>query len=88
MFTIFAPMAIILALRPRGLFGRALGELLLWSMHILANFFTAVPLVFAVAVAALYLVVHSPFGYTLLGIRESEACMDCLGYMVLSAPRS
>src|SRR5262245_60293326 len=31
---------------------------------------------------AMFLVVHSPFGYTLRGIRESEARMDCLGYHV------
>jgi len=59
-----------------------LGGLLPWSLHVPANFFTAVLLVFAVVVAALYLVVHSPFGYTLRGIRESESRMDCLGYNV------
>jgi branched-chain amino acid transport system permease protein len=59
-----------------------LSGLLPWSLHVPANFFTAVLLVFAVVVAALYLVVHSPFGYTLRGIRESEARMDCLGYNV------
>jgi len=58
-----------------------LGELLPWSMHRPANFFTAVLLVFVV-VALLYLAVHSPFGYTLRGIRESEARMDCLGYNI------
>src|SRR5262245_20275032 len=31
---------------------------------------------------AMFLVVHSPFGHTLRGIRESEARMDCLGYHV------
>ena len=36
-----------------------LGGLLPWSLHVPANFFTAVLLVFAVVVAALYLVVHS-----------------------------
>jgi branched-chain amino acid transport system permease protein len=59
-----------------------LGGLLPWSLHVPVNFCTAVLLVFAVVVAALYLVVHSPFGYTLRGIRESESRMDCLGYNV------
>jgi branched-chain amino acid transport system permease protein len=39
-------------------------------------------IIFVVVVAALYLVVHSPFGYTLRGFRESESRMDCLGYNV------
>ena len=59
-----------------------LGVLLPWSLQDPANFFTAVLIVFVVVVAALYLVVHSPFGYTLRGIRDSEARMDCLGYNV------
>jgi branched-chain amino acid transport system permease protein len=59
-----------------------LGILFPWSLQDPANFFTAVLLIFVVVVAALYLVVHSPFGYTLRGIRESEARMDCLGYNV------
>lgn len=59
-----------------------LGGLFPWSLQDPANFFTLVLLVFAVVVAALYLVVHSPFGYTLRGIRESESRMACLGYHV------
>lgn len=59
-----------------------LGGLLPWSLQEPANFFTAVLIVFAVVAAALYVVVHSPFGYTLRGIRESAARMDCLGYHV------
>jgi branched-chain amino acid transport system permease protein len=53
-----------------------------WSLQDPANFFTAVLIVFVVVVAVLYLVVHSPFGYTLRGIRDSEPRMDCLGYNV------
>jgi branched-chain amino acid transport system permease protein len=59
-----------------------LGVLWPWSLQDPANFFTAVLIVFVVVVAALYLVVHSPVGYTLRGIRDSEARMDCLGYNV------
>jgi branched-chain amino acid transport system permease protein len=59
-----------------------LGALFPWSLQDPANFFTAVLIVFVVVAAALYLVVHSPFGYTLRGIRESESRMSCLGYNV------
>ena len=59
-----------------------LGGLVPWSLQDPANFFTAVLIIFVVVVAALYLVVHSPFGYTLRGIRDSETRMDCLGYHV------
>ena len=59
-----------------------LGGLFPWSLQDPANFFTAVLVIFVVVAAALYLVVHSPFGYTLRGIRESESRMDCLGYNV------
>jgi branched-chain amino acid transport system permease protein len=59
-----------------------LGGLLPWSLQDPANFFIAVLIIFVVVVAALYLVVHSPFGYTLRGIHESESRMDCLGYNV------
>lgn len=41
-------------------------------------FFTLV--IFAVIVLALYIIVRSPFGHTLLGIRESESRMRTLGY--------
>ena len=53
-----------------------------WSLQSPANFFTAVLIVFALVMTAMFLVVHSPFGHTLRGIRESEARMDCLGYHV------
>jgi branched-chain amino acid transport system permease protein len=59
-----------------------LGGLSPWSLQDPANFFTAVLIIFAAVAAALYLVVHSPFGYTLRGIRERESRMDCLGYNV------
>jgi len=53
-----------------------------WSLQPPANFFTAVLIIFVIVVAALYVLVRSPFGYTLHGIRESEARMACLGYHV------
>jgi branched-chain amino acid transport system permease protein len=53
-----------------------------WSLEDPANFLTAVLIVFGVVAASLSLVVHSPFGYTLRGVRESEPRMDCLGYHV------
>jgi branched-chain amino acid transport system permease protein len=59
-----------------------LGGLFPWSLQDPANFFTAVLIIFVAVVVALYLIVHSPFGYTLRGIRESESRMDCLGYNV------
>ena len=59
-----------------------LGALVPWSLQSPANFFIAVLIVFVIVMTALSLVVHSPFGYTLRGIRESEARMDCLGYHV------
>lgn len=59
-----------------------LGALFPWSLQSPANFFTAVLIVFAAVMVALSLVVRSPFGYTLRGIRESEARMACLGYHV------
>jgi branched-chain amino acid transport system permease protein len=53
-----------------------------WSLHDPANYFTFVLIVFVIVAAALYLVVYSPFGHTLRGIRESEGRMACLGYNV------
>ena len=53
-----------------------------WSLQSPANFFVAVLVVFVLVMGAMFLVVHSPFGHTLRGIRESEARMDCLGYHV------
>jgi branched-chain amino acid transport system permease protein len=59
-----------------------LGALVPWSLQSPENFFTAVLVIFIIVMGALSLVVHSPFGYALRGIRESEARMDCLGYHV------
>ena len=59
-----------------------LGAIVPWSLHSPANFFIAVLIVFVLVMAAMFLVVTSPFGHSLRGIRESEARMDCLGYHV------
>jgi branched-chain amino acid transport system permease protein len=47
-----------------------------------SNFYYFVLLVFVVAVLLVYLIVRSPFGVALLGIKESETRMTALGYNV------
>ena len=47
-----------------------------------ANFFYLTLLVFAVSALAMYILVESPFGYALRGIRESPSRMEALGYHV------
>jgi len=59
-----------------------LGALFPWALQLPANFFTLVLVIFVIVVAALSVLVRSPFGYTLHGIRESEARMGSLGYHV------
>ena len=51
-----------------------------WSAS--ANFFFLALMVFGLSAAAMYLVVQSPFGHALRGIRESEGRMEALGYNV------
>jgi len=46
------------------------------------NFFYLALLVFAISAGAMYLLVQSPFGYALRGIRESQSRMEALGYNV------
>jgi branched-chain amino acid transport system permease protein len=46
------------------------------------NFFFLALLVFVASAAAMYLLVQSPFGYALRGIRESQSRMEALGYNV------
>jgi branched-chain amino acid transport system permease protein len=53
-----------------------------WSLQSPADFFVAVLIVFAIVATALSLLVRSPFGMTLRGIRESEARMAALGYHI------
>jgi branched-chain amino acid transport system permease protein len=51
-----------------------------WSMAEPRNLYYLVLAVFCVAAFLLYRLVHSPFGLTLRGIRESEGRMRMLGY--------
>jgi len=59
--------------RPRGL---------PWAFTDTLSFYYLVLVAFAVAFVVLWTIVHSPFGKTLVGIRESESRMRTLGYHV------
>ncbi len=58
----------------------ALGSLL--DLNNTTNFYYLTLIFFVVSVAILYLIVNSPFGFSLEGIRESETRMSALGYNV------
>jgi branched-chain amino acid transport system permease protein len=51
-----------------------------WSLADGVRFYYLVTIVFALSTALLALVIHSPFGRALVGIRESERRMEVLGY--------
>ncbi len=53
-----------------------------WSFNKAVPFYYLVLIGFALALLALRVVVRSPFGHTLVGIRESESRMRTLGYNV------
>jgi branched-chain amino acid transport system permease protein len=53
-----------------------------WSVAGGMGFYYFVFVFFVLSTAALWLVVHSPFGRALIGIRESERRMEVLGYNV------
>lgn len=53
-----------------------------WSLADGIPFYYFVLLFFLVATGALWIIVRSPFGQALVGIRESEARMEVLGYNV------
>jgi branched-chain amino acid transport system permease protein len=55
---------------------------LLWDLADLTGFYYFSLFFFLVAALLLYLIVRSPFGYTLEGIRENETRMRVLGYHV------
>ena len=55
---------------------------LLWDLSDLTGFYYFSLFFFLVAALLLYLIVRSPFGYTLEGIRENETRMRTLGYHV------
>ena len=51
-----------------------------WSLADTANFYYFVLVFFVIAVFLLYRITRSPFGRTLVGIRENEPRMQALGY--------
>lgn len=51
-----------------------------WPLTNVNNYFYFVLLFFVVASILLYIIVNSPFGHVILGIRESELRMRALGY--------
>jgi branched-chain amino acid transport system permease protein len=53
-----------------------------WSLGDGVPFYYFILLVFVVVAAVLFVIVRSPFGRALVGIRESEARMEVLGYNV------
>jgi len=57
-------------------------SLIAWDLAGTTHFYYFVLLFFSIAAILMYLVVHSSFGHTLLGIRESETRMQSLGYNV------
>lgn len=63
-----------------GLTRPELGPLFPWSLEDAVGYFYFVMLLFIGSTLALYVLVNSPFGYALRGIRENEARMQALGY--------
>lgn len=57
-------------------------SLLSWDLGATSNYYYFVLIFFIIAVILMYLIVRSPFGFALLGIRESETRMSALGYNV------
>ncbi len=53
-----------------------------WDLTDTGNYYYFVLIFFAIAVGLMYLIVRSPFGVALLGIKESETRMSVLGYNV------
>lgn len=53
-----------------------------WDLGTTTHYYYFVLLFFIASAVLMYLLVHSPFGSTLLGIRESETRMRSLGYNV------
>jgi branched-chain amino acid transport system permease protein len=53
-----------------------------WNLGETSNYYYFVLIFFVIAVALMHLIVRSPFGVALLGIRESETRMSVLGYNV------
>jgi branched-chain amino acid transport system permease protein len=53
-----------------------------WSLTSTLNFYYFVLVFFVLALVLMFMIIRSPFGKTLLGIRESESRMRTLGYNV------
>ncbi|MFQ5852504.1 MAG: branched-chain amino acid ABC transporter permease [Candidatus Binatia bacterium] len=53
-----------------------------WSLWDTVNFYYFVLAFFIIAAGIMYVIVRSPFGHALVGIRESESRMKVLGYNV------
>jgi len=51
-----------------------------WSLWSETNFFYFVLFFFVISYLILYLLMRSPFGYTLVGMRDSESRMQAMGY--------
>ena len=51
-----------------------------WSLWSEVNFFYFVLFFFVISYLLLYLLLRSPFGYTLVGMRDSESRMQAMGY--------
>jgi branched-chain amino acid transport system permease protein len=57
-------------------------RLIHWNLESTTHYYYFVLLFFIISAVLMYLVVHSSFGHTLLGIRESETRMRTLGYNI------
>jgi branched-chain amino acid transport system permease protein len=53
-----------------------------WDLSLVVNYYYFLFLCFIIAVLLMYLLVNSPFGHVLLGIRENEVRMASMGYRV------
>lgn len=51
-----------------------------WSLWDTKNFYYLVLFFFLLTIAGIYMLIHSPFGRAVIGIRESESRMRALGY--------
>ena len=63
-----------------GLAGISRPELGPWNLETPTSYYYFVLIIFGIAVAILYFIVRPPLGLTMLGIRENETRMDCLGF--------
>lgn len=63
-----------------GIAGVARPQLGPWSLKTIENYYYFVFFIFLLSFFIIYRIVHSPFGHTLVGIKESESRMRTLGY--------